>query len=174
MSLFESGRLCVKTAGREAGKLCIVLDEADNNDVLITGPKILTGVKKRKCNIEHLEPLQSKIKIKSDARDEEIMDLLKKETEILEKFRLKIPSAEEIKKWESQRSEKEKSKEERQKTEPKKDQPVTISDLAKEKAKIEEVKKEPKEPTLSDLAAENKKLEAQKPKKDAKKKEEKK
>ncbi|MBI5061627.1 MAG: 50S ribosomal protein L14e [Candidatus Aenigmarchaeota archaeon] len=80
MSLFETGRLCVKTAGREAGKLCVVIDKAEGDLVAVTGPKILTGVRKRKCNIAHLEPLDCKIKIKADAADDEILGLLGKDT----------------------------------------------------------------------------------------------
>ncbi|MEM5790964.1 MAG: 50S ribosomal protein L14e, partial [Candidatus Aenigmatarchaeota archaeon] len=40
----EVGRVCLKIAGREAGKYCVVLKKIDDNFVLITGPKSLTGV----------------------------------------------------------------------------------------------------------------------------------
>ncbi len=58
--ILEPGRVCVKTAGREAGKYCVVLEVVDENFVIVQGPK----VRKRKCNIAHLEPLPEKIEIK--------------------------------------------------------------------------------------------------------------
>ncbi len=61
MSLIEPGRVCIKTAGREAGKYCIVLEVVDKNFVIVQGPK----VRKRKCNVAHLEPLPEKIDLKS-------------------------------------------------------------------------------------------------------------
>ncbi len=176
--MFETGRLCLKTAGREAGKLCVVLDKSGKDFVFVTGPKILTGVRKRKCNIEHLEPLQAKIKIKADSGDEEILELLKKEAEVLEKFKLKIPSDEEIKKMNEQKTEKAYKKDEikkraeaeKPKEQPKKEKPVTISDLAAEKAKLLEQEKEKKPISLSDMTIETKKLEPAKKKESKEKK----
>ena len=60
MSVFEPGRVCIKTAGREAGKYCVVLEVIDENFVIVQGPK----VRKRRCNIAHLEALPEKIEIK--------------------------------------------------------------------------------------------------------------
>jgi len=57
MPAIEVGRICVKIAGREAGRKCVIVDIIDENYVLITGPKQLTGVKRRRCNINHIEPL---------------------------------------------------------------------------------------------------------------------
>ncbi len=64
--------MCVKTAGREAGRYCVIVKKVDANFVLVTGPKSLTKVRRRKCNVDHLEPLMEKVKIKSDASDEEV------------------------------------------------------------------------------------------------------
>lgn len=72
MPAIEIGRICVKTAGREAGRKCIIVDIIDENFVLITGPKKISGVKRRKANIKHLEPLDKSIKIHRGASDEEI------------------------------------------------------------------------------------------------------
>ena len=173
--LFETGRVCLKTAGREAGKLCVVLDKVDNDFVLVTGPRVFSGVKKRKCNMAHLEPLDFKLKLKADAADEDILDLFKKEAELLKRFNASVPSEAEIKKWESQRSEKEKFKAEKAKTdhlkkkeEPKKSAP-TLSDSAAENARLTEKTKETKPLTLSDMATENRKL-AESKKKEPKKK----
>lgn len=71
--MIEIGRLCVKIAGREASKKCVVVDILDKNFVLIDGQ-----VKRRKCNIQHLEPLEEKIKIKKGATHEDIVKEFKK------------------------------------------------------------------------------------------------
>lgn len=71
--MFDIGRLCIKTAGREAGKYCVVLKKIDDNFVLVTGPRSLTQVKRRKCNILHLEPLKETLKIEADASDDEVI-----------------------------------------------------------------------------------------------------
>lgn len=73
----EVGRICVKLVGREAGKKCVIVDLADKSFVLITGPKSVTGVKRRRVNVSHIEPLQDKVEIKRDAPDEEVADALK-------------------------------------------------------------------------------------------------
>ncbi len=73
----EVGRICVKTAGREAGRYCIVVDIVDENFVIITGPKDVTGVKRRRCNIKHLEPTPEKVDIERGASDEEVKEALK-------------------------------------------------------------------------------------------------
>jgi large subunit ribosomal protein L14e len=73
----EVGRICVKTLGREAGKKCVIVDIVDKNFVLITGPKTITGIKRRRANINHLEPTNEKIEMKKGATDEEIVEELK-------------------------------------------------------------------------------------------------
>jgi large subunit ribosomal protein L14e len=73
----EVGRICVKLVGREAGRKCLIVDIMDKNFVLITGPKNVTGVKRRRANANHIEPLKDKIKIKRGASDEELMEALK-------------------------------------------------------------------------------------------------
>ncbi|MDI9618740.1 50S ribosomal protein L14e [Methanothermobacter sp.] len=75
MAAIEVGRVCVKTAGREAGEKCVILDIIDKNFVEVVG----VNVKNRRCNIGHLEPTEKKIEIKSDDIDE-----IKKELEALE------------------------------------------------------------------------------------------
>jgi len=73
----EVGRICVKLAGREAGRKCVIVDIIDKSFVLTTGPKTVTGIKRRRTNINHVEPLQDKIKIKRGASDEEVIEALK-------------------------------------------------------------------------------------------------
>jgi large subunit ribosomal protein L14e len=77
MSAIEVGKICVKLTGREAGRKCIIVDIIDKNFVLIAGPKTVTGIKRRRANINHIEPLQDNIKIKRGASDEEVIEALK-------------------------------------------------------------------------------------------------
>jgi len=73
----EIGRISVKIAGREAGKRCVILDIVDKNFVLVTGPQKVSGVKRRRVNVNHVEPTQTKIDIKRGATDEEVAEALK-------------------------------------------------------------------------------------------------
>lgn len=70
----EVGRICVKTRGREAGLKCVILDVIDDNFVLITGPKSVTGVRRRRVNVKHLEPTPYKLEIGKGASDEEVIE----------------------------------------------------------------------------------------------------
>jgi large subunit ribosomal protein L14e len=78
MVAIEVGRICVKTAGREIGKRCVIVDVIDKNYVLVTGPKSLSGVKRRRTNVNHMEPTEDKIALKRDATDEEVLKALEK------------------------------------------------------------------------------------------------
>lgn len=66
------GDVCVKTAGREAGKEVVVVDIIDDTFVLIDGP----GVKRRRCNVRHLVPTGKKVNIKKGASHEEVLKAL--------------------------------------------------------------------------------------------------
>jgi large subunit ribosomal protein L14e len=76
MPAIEIGKICVKVAGREAGRKCVIVDIIDENFVLVTGPKQLTGVKRRRSNIKHLEPTDKVVKIRRGASDEEVIKAL--------------------------------------------------------------------------------------------------
>jgi len=76
MPAIEVGRICVKQAGRENGKKCVVIDVMDKSFVLVTGPKKVTGIKRRRVNINHIMPLQEKIEVKRGASDEEVAQVL--------------------------------------------------------------------------------------------------
>lgn len=76
MPAIEVGRICVKQAGRETGKKCVVIDVLDKSFVLVTGPKKVTGIKRRRVNINHVMPLQDKIEVKRGASDEEVAQVL--------------------------------------------------------------------------------------------------
>jgi large subunit ribosomal protein L14e len=71
--MIEIGRLCVKIAGRDAGKKCIVVDILDDKFVLIDGE-----TRRRKCNIFHLEALDQVLQIKKGASHDEVADAMKK------------------------------------------------------------------------------------------------
>ncbi len=71
--MIDVGRLCMKTAGRDAGKIVVVVEKVDDNFVIING-----NVKRKQCNIAHLEPLQQVLKIKKGASTEDVKVELKK------------------------------------------------------------------------------------------------
>ena len=71
--MIQIGRLCMKTAGRDAGCKCVVVDILDDNYVLIDGE-----TRRRKCNVLHLEPLKEVIDIKKGASHENIKAEFKK------------------------------------------------------------------------------------------------
>ena len=84
MPAIEVGRMCVKLAGRETGKKCVIVDVMDKSFVLVTGPQKATGVKRRRANVNHLRPLQEKIDIPRGASDEEIAATLESADELKE------------------------------------------------------------------------------------------
>jgi large subunit ribosomal protein L14e len=72
----DVGRICVKLKGREAEKRCVIVDVVDRNYVIVTGPPEVTGVRRRRVNMSHLQPLDEVIEISRNASDEEIAELL--------------------------------------------------------------------------------------------------
>jgi large subunit ribosomal protein L14e len=76
MPAIEVGRICIKEVGRETEKKCVVIDVMDKSFVLVTGPKKVTGVKRRRVNINHVMPTQDKIDVKRGASDEEVTSAL--------------------------------------------------------------------------------------------------
>ena len=84
MPAIEVGRMCIKLAGRESGKKCVIVDVMDKSFVLVTGPRKSTGVKRRRANVNHLRPLQEKIDIPRGASDQEIAATLESAGELKE------------------------------------------------------------------------------------------
>ena len=74
MSAYDVGRVCVKLKGREAGGRCVIVDVIDRNYVVVAGP----GVKRRRANMSHLEPLDSVVDVRRGAGDEEVAAALGK------------------------------------------------------------------------------------------------
>jgi len=56
------GRLCVKLAGRDAGRECLIVEDLKDNFVLIDG-----NTRRRKCNLKHLKMLPQKAELKKGA-----------------------------------------------------------------------------------------------------------
>lgn len=65
--MYEVGRICLKIAGRDAGKTAIVVEKIKDNLVLIDG-----NVRRRKCNTAHLEPTEGTLKITKGASTTEV------------------------------------------------------------------------------------------------------
>ena len=79
--MISVGRVCMKTAGRDAGKKCVITKIIDANYVMIAGE-----TRNRKCSIAHLEPLISEVKIKADASSAELEKALKEASGIVTGF----------------------------------------------------------------------------------------
>ena len=83
--MFEIGRVCVKIAGRDAGKTAIVVDKISEEMVLIDG-----NVRRKKCNIKHLEPLKDVLNVKKGASTSEIHKIMNSaKIKITEKKKIK-------------------------------------------------------------------------------------
>jgi len=67
------GQVCVKVAGRDAGKKCVVVDVLDDIFVLIDG-----GTRRRKCNVSHLVLLKEKLDIKKGCSHDDVVSAFKK------------------------------------------------------------------------------------------------
>ncbi len=66
------GRVCVKQFGREAGKKCVIVDRVDKNFVLVA------GIRRRRCNVKHLDPTDTVLDIQQGASDADLKKALKK------------------------------------------------------------------------------------------------
>ena len=72
MSVFTIGRICVKLAGRDAGKKCVVLSEEKDGKVLIDG-----ATRRREVSLKHLEPINETVSIAANAATKEVASVLK-------------------------------------------------------------------------------------------------
>lgn len=66
--MVNAGQVALKIAGRDAGKLAVVVEVVDNNYVLIDGE-----TRRRKCNVKHLEFLGKEVKVSKDMNSKEIV-----------------------------------------------------------------------------------------------------
>ncbi len=67
----DIGRLCMKIAGRDSNKTCVIVDVLDEHTVLIDGQ-----TRRRKCNVRHLEPLNKVIKLHKGASHADVKKAL--------------------------------------------------------------------------------------------------
>ena len=70
--LFDIGRVCEKTQGKEKGKKCVVVDVIDQHYVLVDG-----DVKRRRVSTNHLRPLEQVVKIERGAKTADVKAALK-------------------------------------------------------------------------------------------------
>jgi large subunit ribosomal protein L14e len=63
--------------------------QKDENMVVVTGPKKISGVRRRPCNIKHLEPLETQLEIEEDSDDETVEKAIM-DGGLLEKFQSKV------------------------------------------------------------------------------------
>lgn len=91
MAVMEVGRVCMKIAGREAGKFCVIVDTPKDGFVTITGPKTITRVKRRKCNVTHIEPTEEVFNI-SEGADDSAVEKAWKESDLIEKLKIEVPT----------------------------------------------------------------------------------
>lgn len=72
--MLEVGRLCIKTAGRDAMQYCVVIEEIDATYVMVDG-----NTRRKKVNKAHLEPLQKKLALKKGATTKDVHTAFEKE-----------------------------------------------------------------------------------------------
>jgi large subunit ribosomal protein L14e len=72
--MIEVGRVIIKTAGRDARGVGVIVKVIDDNFVVVDG-----ALRRKKVNIKHIEFLPKKLNIDENASKKEILDLLKKE-----------------------------------------------------------------------------------------------
>lgn len=91
--MFTTGRICVKIAGRDAGKYCVVIKGLENGYVLVDGQ-----TRRKKVNINHLEPTKKTVEMKEEAETSEVAEALKKEGFVVqEKGQTKKPAEKPVK-----------------------------------------------------------------------------
>lgn len=71
--MIEIGRIYIKKTGKEKGKKCVVVEILDNKFVTIDG-----NVKRRKCNINHLEPTSNVLEIEKGAATAHVKHVMEK------------------------------------------------------------------------------------------------
>ena len=70
--MLDVGRLCVKTAGRDAGKTCVIVDTLENDYLLVDGE-----TRRRKVSSSHVEPLDRTINVPKGASHEQVVHAFK-------------------------------------------------------------------------------------------------
>lgn len=115
--MFEIGRVCMKIAGRDAGKKCLVIDVVDEHFVMIDGQ-----TRRRKCNIKHLEPINQAVQINKNAPAPEVARVLNEIGILVEEKKQKVKSEKKAKTARPKRARKKKE--------------LPVKEKVKEKTKI--------------------------------------
>ena len=71
--MFNIGRVCMKIAGRDSNKYCVVIEQVDAKTVIVDGE-----TRRKKVNIKHLMPLKKILDIKKNASHEAVEKELSK------------------------------------------------------------------------------------------------
>ena len=129
--MLDVGRVCLKIAGRSAGKYCVIVEVVDKTFVLIDGQ-----IKRKRCNIMHLEPTKDVVEIKKGASHADVV----KE---LEKLKISVTDTKPKTRTESRPMRKRK-RQEPQKASEKQPKPSKEKKPVKQEKKKEEKKKEGK------------------------------
>lgn len=69
--IYDVGRVCVKIAGRDAGKTCVIVEKIDDRFMLVDGQ-----TRRKKVNVAHLEPTKQVISISSGGDSASVENLL--------------------------------------------------------------------------------------------------
>jgi len=133
--MIDVGRVCMKIAGRDAGKLCVVVEVQDESFVVIDG-----ATRRRKCNVRHLEPLEQVLEIKSGADHAAVVSAFEKMgvsiAEKKSKAKMTRPASKRVAK----------SKQQKEPAKPKKAAKAPAKKAAKKTAKKKETSEKPQAP----------------------------
>jgi len=69
----DIGQVCVKIAGRDAGKTCVIVELLEHGFALVDG-----NTRRRKTNLSHLEALDKTVDISEGASTEEVKKAMSK------------------------------------------------------------------------------------------------
>jgi large subunit ribosomal protein L14e len=69
--MYKVGTVCLKIAGRDAGKQCVVVEPMKDGMVVVEGE-----TRRRKCNVRHLEPMGKDVSVKEGASHADVMKAL--------------------------------------------------------------------------------------------------
>lgn len=155
--MIETGRVCIKTAGRDAGLMCVIVENVDDVYVMIDGQ-----TRRRKCNVAHLEVTDKVLPLKKGSH-EEIKSLFGSELNIELKDKKPKDQKERPRKQRKSTMKKEaaeakkKSPKEKAKAESKEKPEVKAEPKVKQKVKVEsKVEEKPKAEAKSSEAEEKK------------------
>lgn len=73
-NVYEQGRVCYKTTGRDAGKKVVIVESAKNGFAIVEG----LYTKKGKCNINHLLPTTETVSLHANHTRDDLKKMLGK------------------------------------------------------------------------------------------------